>query len=86
MRIIPIKDLQDTVKISKMAKETNEPIFVTKNGYEDLVIMSHESYRRALAKHFINEKLAKSEESLKNGGKTVNASEYIKQLEAKYGF
>lgn len=44
MQIIPIKDLRDTNKISNMAKEEKEPIYVTKNGYKDLVIMSVDSY------------------------------------------
>ena len=38
--IIPIKDLKDTAKISKMCNEANEPIFITKNGYGDMVLMS----------------------------------------------
>lgn len=47
-KIIPIKDLRNTNEISKMCKETNEPIHVTKNGYSDLVIMSHSCYKRGL--------------------------------------
>ena len=38
-RIIPIRDMRDTTKISEMCNATNEPIFITKNGYGDLVIM-----------------------------------------------
>lgn len=32
-RIIPIRDLKNTTRISQMCKESKEPIFVTKNGY-----------------------------------------------------
>ena len=39
-RIIPIRDLRDTTKLSEMCNASNEPIFVTKNGYGDMVIMS----------------------------------------------
>lgn len=41
--IIPITDLRNTTEISKMCHEVNEPIYVTKNGYGDLVIMSTET-------------------------------------------
>ena len=43
-KIIPIKDLKNTSDISEMCHRTDEPIYVTKNGYGDMVIMSMESY------------------------------------------
>ena len=45
-KIIPIKDLRNTNEISKLCKETDGPIFITKNGYSDLVIMSNEYYNK----------------------------------------
>lgn len=48
MKIIPIKDLRNTSNISKLCKDYNEPIFVSKNGFEDLVIMSCEYYEKYL--------------------------------------
>ena len=47
-KIIPIKDLRDTNKISNLCKTLNEPIFVTKNGYEDMVLMSDLCYQTLL--------------------------------------
>ena len=50
-RIIPIKDLKDTAAISEMCNNSNEPIFVTKNGYGEMVIMNinlYEQYKRKL--------------------------------------
>ena len=43
-QIIPIKDLRDTNKISDLCNESNEPIFITKNGYGDMVVMSIKTY------------------------------------------
>ena len=43
--IMPIKDLRDTNKILKIAEETQEPIFITKNGYNKMVLMSAELYK-----------------------------------------
>ena len=42
--IMPIKDLRNTTEISNIAHKEQEPIFITKNGYSDLVVMSSELY------------------------------------------
>ena len=49
-QIIPIRDLRDTTKLSEMCNATNEPIFVTKNGYGDMVIMSMQAYEEQFAR------------------------------------
>ena len=47
-RIVPIRDLKNTTAISTLCHEDKEPIFVTKNGYGDMVIMSMETYEKKL--------------------------------------
>ena len=47
-QIIPIKDLKNTSEISEMCHKTDEPIYVTKNGYGDMVIMSMEIYEATM--------------------------------------
>jgi hypothetical protein len=42
--IIPIKDLKDTSGVSELCSSVGEPIFITKNGYGDMVIMSMDTY------------------------------------------
>ena len=43
--IRPSADLRNKYnEISKICHETNEPVFITKNGYNDLVILSNEKY------------------------------------------
>lgn len=44
MTIIPIKELKDTAKMSEMCAATSEPIYITKNGYGDMVIMNYNSF------------------------------------------
>ena len=56
-RIIPIRDLRDTGKMSEMCNESREPIFITKNGYGDMVIMSMAVYEERLAQFEIREKI-----------------------------
>ena len=43
-QIIPIRDLKNTSEISEMCHAVSEPIFVTKNGYGDMVVMSMEAF------------------------------------------
>ena len=47
-KIIPIKELKNTSEISDLCHKTNEPIFITKNGYGDMVIMSMDIYEQTL--------------------------------------
>lgn len=65
IEIRPIKDLRDTTEISKLCEETKEPIYITKNGYGHLVVMSMETYKDKLAKADLYEKLAEAENQIK---------------------
>ena len=62
--IKPCADLRNNYnEISKICHETNKPVFITKNGANDLVIMSDEAFQKyedsvideIVSKHF-NEK------------------------------
>lgn len=33
-------------EISKICHQTNQPVYITKNGYNDLVILSNEAYEK----------------------------------------
>lgn len=49
-KIIPINELKNTANISKLCKESNGPIVITKNGYSDMVIMNVDYYEQTIAK------------------------------------
>lgn len=54
--IRPCADLRNNYnEISKICHSTNQPIYITKNGYSDLVILSNETYEQ-----LISEKINKS--------------------------
>lgn len=42
--IIPLRELKNASKISELVNKSSKPIFVTKNGVSDLVIMSSKEY------------------------------------------
>ena len=83
-RIIPIKDLKNTTKISEMCHETDEPVFVTKNGYGDMVVMSMETYESSMKMQQIYRDLEVSEQQVVEG-KTKDARLSLAQLREKYG-
>ena len=66
-RIVPIRDLKNTTAISNLCHEDKEPIFVTKNGYGDMVIMSMETYEKNMYLANVYGKLEEAKEDLKNG-------------------
>ena len=83
-RIIPIRDLKDTSAISRMCSESNDPIYITKNGYGDMVIMSMKAYEEKLWLLDAYAKLAEAEAELQ-AGKTVDARSTLKELRGKHG-
>ena len=82
-QIIPIRDLKNTGAISQMCQESAEPIYVTKNGYGDMVIMSMKIYKEKLFMHDIYDKLAQSEVDVATG-RTQNAKTALQRLREKH--
>lgn len=83
MQIVPIRDLRDTNEISERCKNSREPIFVTKNGYGDMVLMSLETYERTIATADVYRKLMEAENELAQG-KSVDGPTAFATLRAKY--
>ncbi len=80
--IIPIRDLKKTSEVSQMCKEATEPIFVTKNGYGDMVIMSMEMYEQKMFLLDAYAKLAAAEGQVQEG-KVLDADSGLKSIRAK---
>jgi Phd_YefM. len=83
-QIIPIRDLKNTSEISELCHGAGEPIFVTKNGYGDMVIMSMEAYEERMRMLDVYTRLSQAEEEIK-AGKTRKAEDSMKELKEKYG-
>jgi PHD/YefM family antitoxin component YafN of YafNO toxin-antitoxin module len=66
-RIIPISDLKKTSELSEMCRQIKEPVFITKNGYGDMVIMSMETYEKSLFQNDVYHKLEEGERSIRDG-------------------
>ena len=82
--IIPIKDLRNTSEKSDMAHKIQEPIFITKNGYSDLVVMSSELYDKFARTNRIDQAIYESEKELEEGGISIDLNEAFDTLDRKY--
>ena len=82
--IIPIRDLKKTSEISEMCKGVKEPIFITKNGYGVMVIMSMETYERRMLISDVYSKIAQAEESVRMG-EVMDGFESLRLTRDKYG-
>ena len=85
MQIVPIRDLRNTNEISERCRQSAEPIFVTKNGYGDMVIMSMDAYERDLALAELYRNLAEAEEDISEG-RVEDAKAVFSRLRDKYHY
>ena len=82
-QIRPITDLRNTTEISELCHARREPVFITKNGYGDMVLMSMETYEAKMRTLDIHEKLLQAEEQIKEG-RIRPAEESLQELKAQY--
>ena len=60
--IRPVSDLRNNyADISKTVHETQQPVFLTRNGYGDMVVMSMEAYENLRFESEVYSKLAEAE-------------------------
>ena len=82
--IIPIRELRKTSEISEIAHKKQEPIFVTKNGYSDLVVMSAELYERFAQINRIDQAIYEAEKEVAEGAELIPAEVAMARLDKKY--
>ena len=82
--IMPIKELRNTTEISNIAHKQQEPIFITKNGYSDLVVMSSELYEKFARINRIDQAIYESEQEVLNGTEATDANIVFEELEKKH--
>ena len=83
-QIISIKDLKNTSEISDMCKKTKEPIYITKNGYGDMVIMSMDTYEETMKQLSMYRDIEISEQQIEKD-QIKDARHALEELRTKYG-
>ena len=82
--IVPVTEMRDTNKFTEKCKKSNEPIFVTKNGYGDIVCMSIELYELMMEKIDVQKKINDAMLQMKNN-EVIDGKDFIKELKDTYG-
>ena len=83
---VPIKDIRDTAAFSELVEKSSEPITVTKNGYDQFVVIRSKDYdelRELQAKNHIMERMLVAERE-RAAGAHVDANKSIALLRAQY--
>lgn len=70
----------DYAAISALAKETKEPIYITKNGEGDLVLMSIDAFEKREQMLQLRAKVLQAEQERIDGQPTISVSEARKRL------
>jgi prevent-host-death family protein len=79
--IRPISDLRNNFSsISNTVHSDDEPVFLTKNGIGDMVVMSLDYYEKQLARIELYQKLNEARDEINNGVKGKDARAFIKGL------
>ena len=83
-QVITIQDLEKTSEVSEMCRNAEEPVFVTQNGRESMVIMRVKTFERTMFMQDVYNKVATAEQSVK-AGRVMDGSESLKTVRMKYG-
>ena len=83
-QIRPITDLRNTTEISNACHAKREPMFITKNGYGDLVVMSIETYEEMLEIAAVDAAISEAEAEFAHDGKLHDAREALSSLKRKH--
>ncbi|MBD5082723.1 MAG: type II toxin-antitoxin system Phd/YefM family antitoxin [Clostridiales bacterium] len=79
--IRPVSDLRNNfAEISKIVHETSQPVFLTKNGFGDMVVLSIEAYENLQFESEVYLKLQEAEKDAKLTDKRFSSKEILAEL------
>lgn len=82
--IKPISDLRNNFnEISDICHKEEEPVFITKNGQGDMVVMSLAYYEKQQALIELYQKLGEAESESASGAPGLSHNVLMKQLKSK---
>ena len=84
--IRPVSDLRNNfADISKAVHETGKPMFLTKNGYGDMVVMSIEAFESLQFESEVYFKLQEAEREAELTSKRYSSKEVLKAMRDALG-
>ena len=83
-QIKPITDLRNTTEISELCHAKKEPLFITKNGSGDLVVMSIEAYAEMLNTVELDKAIWEAEKEFSENNALTDVREALSSLRKKH--
>lgn len=84
--IRPVSDLRNNfAEISRDVHETQQPVFLTKNGFGDMVVMSMEAYENLQFDSEVYFKLKETEREAEMSSKRFSSKEVLKSMRDAIG-
>lgn len=83
-QIRPITDLRNTTEISELCHAKKEPLFITKNGCGDLVVMSIEAYEELIETAKTDAAISVAEKEFEKDDVLFDARESLTNLRRKH--
>ena len=84
--IRPVSDLRNNfAEISKTVHETSQPVFLTKNGYGDMVVLSMEAYENLQFESEVYFKLREAEKEAELTNTWYSSKEVLKAMKDAIG-
>jgi len=81
MNIRPISKCQSNFnEVAELCRSERAPVFITKNGYEDLVLMRTQDYTQSIARLEVYDKLAAAQRQIDAGIPTITHDELFREL------
>lgn len=84
---VPVRELKDTAHFLSIVEDSREPVTVTRNGREAIIVMTPEMYgslRSELAHERLMRKLDRAETELSRG-EGVDGPSFMAAMRVKYG-
>jgi PHD/YefM family antitoxin component YafN of YafNO toxin-antitoxin module len=85
---VPMREMKDTARFSSIVEEAKEPVCVTKNGHDHLVVMTVNAYRAfedQIAEAKLLSIISQADTDIANGH-TVDGITAIEKIREKYGY
>jgi len=84
--IRPVSDLRNNfADISKTVHETSQPVFLTKNGFGDMVVMSMEAFQNMQFESEVYFKLLEAEREAEHTDKRYSSKDVLKAMKEAIG-
>ena len=87
MNVVPITEMKDTAAFSRMIETEDDPVIVTKNGRESMVVLTpaaFEALRLESARTVLYERIDRAEQDFA-AGRVVDGFEAMGRIREKYG-